>query len=160
MISAGLPPFRRKSERIQAGIRVASGWLLISTLAAACLVGSSDGSVAEEAAPEHVAAKLTCGSHSANTKEYKPFQVELNFEVFGSLWMADRENPAQFGLEKFRGVLSRSGSMLIAGLGKSDRGTTWSYEFSGHKSSRGVTILNGSFQSEEPKGTRSCSLAF
>lgn len=116
--------------------------------------------VAEEAPTEHVNAKLTCGSLSTNTKENKSFQIEVNFEVYGSLWMADRDNHEQSGTEKFRGVLSPTGAMLVAGQGKSDHDTAWSYEFSGHKNPKGITILKGSFQSEQPKGTRSCSLAF
>ena len=38
---------------------------------------------------------------------------------------------------KFRGILSPSGTMLIAGLGKSEEGATWTYEFSGHKNPHG-----------------------
>jgi hypothetical protein len=134
--------------------------MLHSGFAAACLLWSSYGLVAEETPTEHISAKLTCGSLSTNTKETKPFQIEVNFEVYGSLWMADRENLEQSGIEKFRGVLSPTGTMLVAGQGKSDRGMAWSYEFSGHKNPKGITILKGSFQSEQPKGTRSCSLVF
>jgi hypothetical protein len=50
--------------------------------------------------------------------------------------------------------------MLIAGLGKSEEGANWTYEFSGQKNPAGIAILKGSMQSEQPKGTRSCSLTF
>ena len=74
--------------------------------------------------------------------------------------MTDRMTSQQPGQEKFRGILSPSGTMLIAGEGKADNGATWSYEFSGRKTPSGVTILRGSLRSTVPKGTRSCSLTF
>jgi hypothetical protein len=107
---------------------------------------------------EQVPAKLTCGSHSSNPTEKKAFQVELRFDVTGSLWLMDWKAPDQSREVKFRGILSPSGMMLIAGLGKSDDGATWTYEFSGTKNANGISILKGSLQSEQPKGTRSCSL--
>jgi hypothetical protein len=63
-------------------------------------------------------------------------------------------------MEKFRGILSPSGTMLVAGQGKSDDGATWTYEFSGRKNPKGVTILRGSLNSDKPKGARACSLTF
>ena len=147
-------------HRGQDGRRKTVKRMLRSGFAAAVLLWSSHGLRAEEDPTEHINAKLTCGSLSTNAKDYKSFQIELSFEVYGSLWMADRKNQEQSGVEKFRGVLSPTGVMLIAGQGRSAHGTAWSYEFSGHKNSKGITILKGSFQSEEPKGTRSCSLAF
>jgi hypothetical protein len=113
---------------------------------------------AQEEPTEHVTATLTCGSHSANPAALKAFQVDLQFKVFGSLWLADTTTGGQPGTEKFRGVLSPSGTMLIAGQGKADDGTTWTYEFSGRKSSNGITILRGSLKSATPKGARTCSL--
>ena len=107
---------------------------------------------------EQVPAKLTCGSHSSNPTEKKAFQVELQFNVTGSLWQVDWKAPDQSREIKFRGILSPSGMMLIAGLGKSDDGATWTHEFSGTKNANGISILKGSLQSEQPKGTRSCSL--
>lgn len=113
---------------------------------------------AEEIAPKHVAAKLTCGSHSSNPAQHKAFQVDLQFDVTGSLWLLDWKT--EHAEVKFRGILSPSGTMLIAGLGKSDEGATWTYEFSGQKKPTGIAILNGSMQSEQPKGARLCSLTF
>ncbi len=115
---------------------------------------------AQQAATKHVPAKLVCGSHSADRKKLTPFQVELQFDVSGSLWLIDRKTSRLPGGEKFLGILSPSGTMLIVGEGKSDDGATWTYEFSGRKSPNGLTILRGSLQSAAPKGTRSCSLAF
>jgi hypothetical protein len=100
----------------------------------------------------------TAGSHSSNPAQHKPFQVELQFDVTGSLWLLDWKT--EHAEVKFRGILSPSGTMLIAGLGKSNEGATWTYEFSGQKKPTGIAILNGSMQSEQPKGTRSCSLTF
>jgi hypothetical protein len=114
--------------------------------------------LAQEAPTERVAASLTCGSHSANPTKLKAFQFDLQFEVFGSLWVANRTTSPQPGTEKFRGILSPSGTMLIAGQGKTDDGATWTYEFSGRKKPDGITILRGSLRSEKPKGTRTCSL--
>ena len=113
---------------------------------------------AEEITPKRVAAKLTCGSHSSNPTQNKAFQVELQFDVTGSLWLLDWKT--EHAEVKFRGILSPSGTMLIAGLGKSDEGATWTYEFSGQKKPTGIAILNGSMQSEQPKGARLCSLTF
>jgi len=120
----------------------------------------SDAAQAQPAEPaERVKATLNCGSHSADIRNMKSFQFDLQFNVYESLWMVDRK-PGQGGDEKFRGILSPTGAMLIAGLGKSDDGVRWSYEFSGQKNSRGITILKGSLRSEQPKGMRSCSLSF
>jgi hypothetical protein len=115
---------------------------------------------AQPAATKHVPAKLVCGSHSADRKKLTPFQVELTFNVSGSLWLIDRKTTRRPGEEKFLGILSPSGTMLIVGEGKADDGATWTYEFSGRKSPNGITILRGSLQSAAPKGTRACSLAF
>ena len=114
---------------------------------------------AQNDAATQVPAKLVCGSHSANPKELKPFEAKLQFKVSGRLWISDATDP-QRGKERFLGILSPSGTMLIVGEGKSDGGATWTYEFSGHKKPNGLTILRGSLQSETPKGSRSCSLAF
>lgn len=115
---------------------------------------------AQQAPTEQVPAKLTCGSHSANPKELKAFQVDLQFDVFDSLWLVDRKTSPRPGTEKFRGILSPSGAMLFAGQGKLDDGTSWSYEFSGRKNPSGITILRGSLRSAEPNGTRICSMTF
>jgi hypothetical protein len=131
---------------------------------AACVICCAYGTrhdfsaFAEEIAPKRVAAKLTCGSHSSNPTQNKAFQVELQFDVTGSLWLLDWKT--EHAEVKFRGILSPSGTMLIAGLGKSDEGATWTYEFSGQKKPTGIAILNGSMQSEQPKGARLCSLTF
>ena len=109
----------------------------------------------------HVPAKLVCTSHSANPKEFPAFQAEMQFKVSGSLWLVDRTTSPHPGKERFLGILSPSGTMLIVGEGKFDDGSSsWSYEFSGRKSPSGITILKGSLTSAAPKGTRSCSLAF
>jgi hypothetical protein len=113
---------------------------------------------AEEPSTGHVPAKLTCGSHSSNPIQNKAFQVDLQFDVTGSLWLLDWKT--EHAEVKFRGILSPSGMMLVAGLGKSDEGASWTYEFSGQKKPTGIAILNGSMRSEQPKGTRSCSLTF
>ena len=136
------------------------GWKFRAALiSAACVIGGASGTgYAQEPAPKRVPAKLTCGSHSSNPAQNKAFQVELQFEVTGSLWLLDWKT--EHTVVKFRGILSPSGTMLIAGLGKSDEGATWTYEFSGQKKPTGLAILKGSMQSEQPKGTRSCSLTF
>jgi hypothetical protein len=110
------------------------------------MLGSNAPVAAQQQAPtDHVTASLNCGSHSANPKELKSFQVDLQFDVYGSLWMVDRKTSPQAGEEKFRGILSPTGMMLIAGQGKNPKG---------------ITILRGSLQSEQPKGMRTCSLTF
>jgi hypothetical protein len=124
----------------------------------ACCASFGFSALAEEAAAKRVPAKLTCGSHSSNPAQNKSFQVDLQFDVTGSLWLLDWKT--ERAEVKFRGILSPSGTMLIAGLGKSDEGATWTYEFSGHKNATGIAILKGSMQSEQPKGMRSCSLTF
>ena len=113
---------------------------------------------AQDMPPKSIAAKLTCGSHSSDPVQHKAFQVDLQFDVIGSLWLLDWK-PEKSEV-KFRGILSPSGTMLVAGLGKSDEGTTWTYEFSGRKNATGISVLKGSLQSEQPKGARSCSLTF
>jgi len=116
---------------------------------------------AQQVRTDYVKASLACGSHSANPKQRKSFQVDLQFDLFGSLWIVDRKiSSPKSGEEKFRGILSPTGAMLIAGQGKSDDGETWSYEFSGRKNLKGVTVLKGSLRSEHPTGTRTCSLTF
>lgn len=129
---------------------------------AACIVAAGSHVVpvrAQEMPAERVAANLNCTSHSANPKELKAYSAELEFSFVSTLLTLDRKTP-EGGEEKFRGILSPTGAMLIAGLGKAADGATWSYEFSGNKKQRGVTILNGSLRSEQPKGTRTCSLTF
>jgi hypothetical protein len=59
------------------------------------IVGCGFSASAQQPADELVPAKLNCGSHSANSKELKPFQFDLQFEVFGSLWMVDRATSHQ-----------------------------------------------------------------
>lgn len=115
---------------------------------------------AQKSDATQVAAKLVCGSHSANPKELKPFEAQLQFHVSGHLWTSERDTSPQPGKEKFLGILSPSGTMLIVGEGKLDDGASWSYEFSGRKSPNGITILRGTLQSAKPKGRRLCSLAF
>ena len=134
--------------------------LILATGAICCVHGEiySFSAFAEDIAPKRVAAKLTCGSHSSNPTQNKAFQVDLQFDVTGSLWLLDWKT--ERAEVKFRGILSPSGTMLIAGLGKSDEGAIWTYEFSGQKKPTGIAILNGSMQSEQPKGSRSCSLTF
>ena len=121
---------------------------------------SSAAGPVQEAASEQVPAKLTCGAHSANPNQLKSFQIDLTFNVFDSLWVVDRTTSPQPGTEKFRGILSPTGTMLIAGRGKADDGAVWSYELSGKKKPSGITILRGSLNSDSPKGTRTCSLTF
>jgi len=134
--------------------------LILAACAVCCVYGISYSfsAFAEDVAPKRAAAKLTCGSHSSNPTQFKAFQVDLQFDVTGSLWLLDWKT--ERAEVKFRGILSPSGTMLIAGLGKSDEGATWTYEFSGQKKPTGIAILNGSMQSEQPKGSRSCSLTF
>jgi len=115
---------------------------------------------AQQPASTQVKAKLVCGSHSANPKELRPFEVELQFKVSGALWISEHKTNPKPGEEKFLGILSPSNTMLIVGEGKLDDGSTWSYEFSGRKKPNGITILRGSLTSQKPKGTRLCSLAF
>ena len=134
--------------------------LLHMTAFAATLVPWGLSASAQQDATKHVPAKLVCGSHSANPKQLPAFQVELQFDVSGSLWTIDRTTSPQPGRERFLGILSPSGTMLVVGEGKFDDGSTWTYEFSGRKTPNGLTILKGSLQSAAPKGTRSCSLAF
>ena len=55
---------------------------------------------------EQIPAKLTCGSHSSNPTEKKAFQVELQFNVTGSLWQVDWKAPDQSREIKFRGIQS------------------------------------------------------
>jgi hypothetical protein len=133
---------------------------LLYAAAFVLIVGCGFSASAQQPADELVPAKLNCGSHSANSNELKPFQFDLQFEVFGSLWMVDRTTSPQPGMEKFRGILSPSGTMLVAGEGKLEDGTAWTYEFSGRKNPKGVTILRGTLRSDKPKGARTCSLTF
>lgn len=128
--------------------------------AALALTAWSLPAAAQKPAAPQVAAKLVCGSHSANPKELKPFEAHLEFNVSGRLWTSEREASPQPGKERFLGILSPSGTMLIVGEGTLDDVVSWTYEFSGHKAPNGITILRGSLQSEKPKGRRSCSLAF
>ena len=136
----------------QASIFVAVG--VITAIVCSCNFLAS----AQDVASKRVPAKLTCGSHSSNPQQHKAFQVDLQFEVNGSLWMLDWKT--ERAEVKFRGILSPSGAMLVAGLGRSEQGANWTYEFSGHKNPTGIAVLKGSLQSEEPKGTRSCSMTF
>jgi hypothetical protein len=134
-----------------------AGKIRIGSVSAVCVIYAySYGVLAEEPTLKHVPAKLTCGSHSSNPAQNKAFQVDLQFDVAGSLWMLDWKT--EHTEVKFRGILSPSGTMLVAGLGKSDAGATWTYEFSGRKAPTGIAVLNGSLQSEQPRGSRSCSL--
>ena len=124
--------------------------------------------LAQQAATKHISAKLVCGWHSANPKELKPFTENLQFDVTDNLWISERKTSPQPGRERFLGILSpSSGTMLVIGErrlvigdGKLDDRPIWTYEFSGHKSPRGLTILRGHLQSQMPKGTRTCSLGF
>lgn len=112
---------------------------------------------ADQAASKQVAAKLVCGSHSADPHKLRPFDLHLKFTVSGPLWTSDMKDAR--GKERFLGILSPSGTMLIVGEGKADDGATWTYEFSGKKKDS-LTILRGSLNSDKPKGSRICSLAF
>src|ERR1044071_6737714 len=97
---------------------------------------------AQETPTSRVVANLNCTSHSANPKELKAYSADLEFNLASTLLTVDRKTP-EGGEEKFRGILSPTGAMLIAGQGKGADGATWTYEFSGNKKPRGVTILNG-----------------
>jgi hypothetical protein len=131
--------------------------LLLAVLA---LAAGSAPALAQKPAATQVAAKLVCGSHSANPKELKPFETQLEFHVSGYLWTSERKTSPEPGNERFLGILSPSGTMLIVGEGKLDDGASWTYEFSGRKAPNGITIVRGSLVSDKPKGRRLCSLAF
>ncbi len=132
--------------------------LVLVTCALSVTCGFAFLTAAQEPSPKQVPAKLTCGPHSSNPAQYKAFQVDLQFDVTGSLWLVDwKTEQAEV---KFRGILSPSGTMLVAGLGKSSEGATWTYEFSGQKKPTGIPIPQVSLQSEQPKGKRVCSLTF
>ena len=133
--------------------------LLLAALALSLTAGSPPAAAQKSEATE-VAAKLVCGSHSANPKELKPFETQLQFHVSGYLWTSERKTSPQPGTERFLGILSPSGTMLIVGEGKLDDGSSWTYEFSGHKAPNGITIVRGSLVSDKPKGRRLCSLSF
>lgn len=119
----------------------------------------SQAQQAQQVPVEHVMVKVTCGSHSTKTVEPRSFQSELQFDVIGTLWMVDRPADPAPGTEKFRGILASSGAMLIVGEG-ADKGSKWTYEFAGQKKAKGITILQGSLRTTDPKGSRSCSLTF
>jgi hypothetical protein len=136
----------------QASVSVAVGFI------AAIVCDCNFLAFAQDVASKRVPAKLTCGSHSSNPQQNKAFQADLQFDVSGSLWMLDWKT--EHTEVKFRGILSPSGAMLIAGLGRSAQGANWTYEFSGHKNATGIAVLKGSLQSEQPKGMRSCSMTF
>jgi hypothetical protein len=129
--------------------------------AAAALVLAFDigcaPAVAQQPASKQVKAKIVCGSHSSNPRELRPFDLHLEFTVSGPLWTSTVADAR--GKERFLGILSPSGTMLIVGEGKADNGATWTYEFSGKKKD-GLTIVRGSLKSDKPKGSRICSLAF
>ena len=132
------------------------GLLTAAALMLACSPWCAPAS-AQQPPSKQVAAKLVCGSHSANPRELRPFDVHLQFNVSGPLWTSDLKDAR--GKERFLGILSPSGTMLIVGEGKADDGSAWTYEFSGKKKN-GLTILRGSLKSDKPKGSRICSLAF
>jgi hypothetical protein len=131
--------------------------LCAGALALAFAAGGLPAS-AQQPTSKQVAAKLVCGSFSADPHKMKPYESKFAFTVSGPLWTSDVAD--QRGKERFLGILSPSGTMLIVGEGKSDDGATWTYEFSGRKKQDSLTILRGSLQSQKPKGSRACSLAF
>ena len=131
---------------------------LVRAAGIALILGASSLPASAQQQPSiEVAAKLVCGSFSADPAKFKPFESHLKFTVSGPLWTSDVADAR--GKERFLGILSPSGTMLIVGEGKADGGATWTYEFSGKKKD-GLTILRGSLQSQKPKGSRLCSLAF
>jgi hypothetical protein len=139
------------AQRLPRHLRTAAALALIFT---ACALPAS----AEQPASKQIAAKLVCGSFSADPYKMKPFEAKFQFTVSGPLWTSDVADPR--GKERFLGILSPSGTMLIVGEGKRADGATWTYEFSGRKKQDSLTILRGSLQSQKPKGSRACSLAF
>jgi hypothetical protein len=130
------------------------GLALVAALA--CGIGCAPA-LAQQPTSKQVKAKIVCGSHSANPRELRPFDLHLEFTVSGPLWTSTVADAR--GKERFLGILSPSGTMLIVGEGKADNGATWTYEFSGKKKD-GLTIVRGSLKSDKPKGSRICSLAF
>ena len=137
-----------------AALHALRGLALVAALAfgAGCALA-----LADQPASKQVKAKIVCGSHSANPHELRPFDLHLEFAVSGPLWTSTVKDAR--GSERFLGILSPSGTMLIVGEGKADNGATWTYEFSGKKKD-GLTIVRGSLKSDKPKGSRICSLAF
>ncbi|MEJ2434011.1 MAG: hypothetical protein P8Y53_12930 [Pseudolabrys sp.] len=133
-------------------------YLVCAAALALAFAAWSPPASADEAASKQVAAKLVCGSHSANPHKLRPFDLHITFTVSGPLWTSDVKNAR--GKERFLGILSPSGTMLIVGEGKAEDGATWTYEFSGKKKKDALTILRGSLKSDKPKGQRICSLAF
>ena len=131
--------------------------LLCATTLTLMFGALSAPALAQQPASKQIKAKLVCGSHSANPRELRPFDIHLQFTVSGPLWTSDVTDPR--GKERFLGILSPSGTMLIVGEGKAADGATWTYEFSGKKKD-GLTIVRGSLNSDKPKGSRACSLAF
>src|SRR5262245_8843194 len=80
--------------------------------------------VPAQEAPARVVANLNCTSHSANPKELKAYSADLEFNLVVSLLTVDRKTP-EGGEEKFRGIVSPTGAILIAGQGKAAGGASW-----------------------------------
>ncbi len=130
---------------------------LAIVLALAIAAVSAPAAAQQQPDSKEVKAKIVCGSHSADPHKLRPFDLHLTFTVSGPLWTSTVKD--ERGNERFLGILSPSGTMLIVGEGKATDGATWTYEFSGKKKD-GLTIVRGSLNSDKPKGSRICSLAF
>jgi hypothetical protein len=92
---------------------------LVLTFAAASAPALAQNSDSKK----EIKAKLVCGSHTADPHKLRPFDLHLKFTVSGPLWTSD-ETDAR-GKERFLGIQSPSGTMLIVGEGKAADGATW-----------------------------------
>jgi hypothetical protein len=110
-------------------------------------------------APKKHEGKIVCGSFSGDPKKYPAWNDGMEISIEGNTLVA---TPSRERGQIMRGVVARSGAILLAGEGGPPGGAAeWTYEFAGKLNAKGATVLKGEL-ADIKGGTakRMCAISF
>lgn len=113
---------------------------------------------AAQSAPQKHEGKIVCGSFSGDPKKYPAWNDGMEISIEGSTLVA---TPSRERGQVMRGVVGRSGAILLAGEGGPPGAPEWTYEFAGKLNPRGTTVLKGELADiKGGSAKRFCSISF
>lgn len=128
-------------------------------LATALLALTATMAADAQAAPQKHEGKIVCGSFSGDPKKYPAWNDGMEIAIDGNTLVA---TPSRTQGQVMRGLVARSGAILLAGEGGTAGGAAeWTYEFAGKLNAKGATVLKGELA--DIKGgaaKRMCAISF
>ncbi len=109
--------------------------------------------------PEKHEGKIVCGSFSGDPKNFPAWNDAMEISIEGSALVA---TPARERGQTMRGLVGRSGAILLAGEGGPPGGAAeWTYEFAGKLNPKGTTVLKGELADiKGGSAKRMCAISF